>query len=119
MYDIVDEKKLLALIIDNIWILNIVAEWNDELTSMLSYLIITKRISPSKTVIWEWLNIIEIPVTDEIIRTKQIDFVWLLKKNSQHISFKNHKMVLKYADKDSEFINKIQQFFPYIRHNYF
>lgn len=120
IFKITDNNKVLSAIEDNINTLwEVVAEW-DELTWLLSEIIINRRISPRLDSDFAYTDkwTIVIPVTSDIIAEKQIDFIAILRKYKWKITLMNHKIMIKFdRDVDEDLYNKVSQYSQYFRHN--
>lgn len=81
IFDAYDETELIAAIIENVDSLGEVDADEDELTTLLSDLFITRRIIGIKTSDFEGEEkTIEIPIPPEILSEKQIEIISVLRK---------------------------------------
>lgn len=116
LFDVYDSKKILDLIKDNIWVLSEVnTDW-DELSWLLSDLIINRRVIPKVTygssISREF--VIEVPITSNILREKQIELIGILKKYKWHISIMNNKMKIS-INKENWLYNSISAYEQYFK----
>jgi len=117
LFKVVSPEKVVNVIKENLSTLGEVStEW-DELSSLLSDIVITRRITPrivQYAMDW-WDIIIEVPITNEILWEKQIDLISILREYKWKINLQNHKLIIKYSKKDKELYWKISQFSQYFR----
>lgn len=117
LFKIGKNSDVLAAIKDNIETLWEVSTDGDELSSLLSDIIINRRIIPR--VIFDNSDhnhhTIEIPVTSEILWEKQIEFIGLLRKYKGFITVNNNKITINYTNKDKELVDKLSAFSQYFR----
>ncbi len=117
LFKIAKNSEVIAAIKENIETLWEVSTDGDELSSLLSDIIINRRIIPR--VIFDSMNnnhhTIVIPITSEILWEKQIEFIGLLRKYKGNISITNNKITISYTNQDRELADKISAFSQYFR----
>lgn len=118
LFKIYNQNEVIESIKENIDTLWEVSTEGDELSALLSDIIINKKIYPriDNTIDFSDWTVIEIPITSEILWEKQIDLIWVLRKYKGNVFLKNHKLIIKYKDQDTEIREKLSAYSQYFKY---
>lgn len=117
IYDIFPEDDVLNAITENLAVMEGVLKENDELSSLLADLLITRRIVGRKRKA-DWNSEdykVEIPVPTEVLSEKQIDIVSCLKAYPSKIKFSNHNLIVDVKQEDEELFSRMSPFEQYLK----
>lgn len=108
-FDIYDEKELLSAILQNMELEKTVWETRNDLSSLLTELLIGERIQASRDIVeydgW-YINRFIIPIPDELFQKHKVNIMWIIRKYSnKRVQKIWSNLVIKYNSADTSDIN--------------